>query len=177
MKKRKKTVALFIFIILIGCFFVGLFLHMLNNPLSHEYYIFQNISECEQLIPSDQSNAKIEIYNNVSNDKDLKDLSYKDFFSMNYQSDTLEYELFAYEFEDSDSALKYYVNATGQRIYEKKLPLESEDENNLLYASKGMSYYRIVVIHKNTAYQLIAPNRYQKEVNELLASSFSIKMP
>ena len=95
---------------------------------------------------------------------------------MDYKSDSLQYEIFAYEFEDSDSALKYYVNVTGQTSYEKKLPLDDTDENKLLSASSGMSSYRLIVVYKNMAYQIIAPKQYKSELHGLLSSTFSIKI-
>ena len=155
----------------------GFFIQIFKSINTHdEYYIFDEIGECDNLIPSDSTDIKIEIYDTASKDKDLQDLSYNDFFAMHYKSDSLQYEIFAYEFEDSDSALKYYVNVTGQTSYEKKLPLDDTDENKLLSASSGMSSYRLIVVYKNMAYQIIAPKQYKSELHDLLSSTFSIKI-
>ena len=146
------------------------------NPLSHEYYIFDQISECEQLIPVNQTDVKADRYNDASGDKDAKGLSYDEFFGMNFKSDELEYEIFAYGFEDKDAALKYFVNVTGKTSYEKKLPLDNEDENKLLSASKGISQYRVVITYQNKSYKIISSNKYQDEIDELLSKTFSIKI-
>ena len=175
MKKRTKPTILIISIaaiILIG-FFVQMFM---GNNTHDKYHIFAEIGECNKLIPVDQTNIKMDMYGTASKDKDLQNLSYNDFFAMDYKSDSLQYEIFAYEFEDSDSALKYYVNVTGQKSYEKKLPLDDTDENKLLSASSGMFSYRLIVVYKNMAYQIIAPKQYKSELHNLLSSTFSIRI-
>ncbi len=150
--------------------------YMFTHPLSGGYYIFQNISECEQLIPNDQSGVTVDRYDSPDKDTNLNGLLYKEFWGMNLSSDEIEYEIFAYEFEDSDSALKYYVNETGQNSYLNKLPLSMDDENKLFSASKGIPSYRLIVIYKNRAYKVISPSKYADSVNELLASIFSQKV-
>ena len=173
-RKTKRTIlSIAIATIVLTGFFIQIF-KSINTY--NEYYIFAEIGECDNLLPSDQTNVKIEIYDTVSNDKNLQDLSYNNFFAMDYKSDSLQYEIFAYEFEDSDSALKYYVNVTGQTSYEKKLPLDDTDENKLLLASTGMFSYRLMVVYKNMAYQIIAPKQYKAELHDLLSSTFSIKI-
>lgn len=155
---------------------VGFIVYMLNYYSPNEYFIFENIDECEQLIPDSQSDLTIERYDTPDKDKKLKGLSYKHFWGMNYQSNELKYQIFAYEFVDSDSALKYYINVTGQKSYEKKLPLSNDDDNKLLSSAKGMSYYRIVAVYQNKAYLLIAPKQYAEGINNLLANTFSYKL-
>ena len=173
-RKTKLTILIIaIATIVLSGFFVQIFKSINTYD---EYYIFAEIGECEKLLPSDQTNIKIEIYDTVSNDKNLQDLSYNHFFAMDYKSNSLQYEIFAYEFEDSDSALKYFVNVTGQTNYEKKLPLDDNDENKLLSASSGMFSYRLVVVYKNMAYQIIAPKQYKSELHDLLSSTFSIRI-
>lgn len=149
---------------------------MLNSSLTNEYFIFQNIEECELLIPEEQSQIDVNRYDSPDNDTNSKGLSFNSFWGMKFQSDSLKYEIFAYEFVDSNSALKYYVNVTGQHSYEKKLPLNSQDENKLLSASKGMSSYRIVAVYQNKAYLIMAHKQYEDEINKLLANTFSQKI-
>ena len=177
MKKRIShsqiiTTSLITFAIICAVFFITTAL----NPLPNNYYIFQDIDECKFLIPSDLSDVKVEYYDEPTKDRDIKDLSYTAFFGMNYKSNTLKYEIFAYEFEDSDSALQYFVNVTGQTSYKKRLPLDENDENKLLAANKGTSCHIIVVL-QNKAYKINIPNKYINEVNELLGNTFSQKLP
>ena len=109
-------------------------------------------------------------------DKNLKNLSYESFFGMNFHSNELEYEIFAYEFVDSDSALKYYINVTGQNSYEKELPLDDSDENKRLSSSKGMSSYRLIAVHQNKAYVIVAPKQYEDVINKMLTTTFSFQL-
>ena len=173
MMNKKRLAPTVLCLILFAVVGIVLLTYMTLNPLTREYFIFQNIEECELLIPTDHSNAEIIRYDSPSKDKKLKGLPYNNFWAVKFESDTLEYEIFAYEFVDSDSALKYYINVTGKNSYEKNLPLKSEDENKLFCASRGMFFYEIVVIYQNKAYQIIVPNRYEDEVNNLLATAFS----
>lgn len=169
----KKKLPILISLSITFLFIVGFIIYVLNYSSPNEYFIFQNINECNQLLPADQSNLTIDRYVLPDKDKNLKDLSYEHFWGMKFYSAELEYEIFAYEFRDSSSALKYYINVTGQNSYKKELPLSNDNANRRLSASKGLSSYRLVVVYQNKAYLVIAPNEYEDEINKLLAETFS----
>lgn len=149
---------------------------MLEYSSPNEYFIFQTIDECEKLIPADQNDLIIEQYASPDKDKNLKDLSYESFFGMKFHSNELEYEIFAYEFVDSNSAFKYYINVTGQNSYEKELPLDDNDENKRLSSSKGMSSYRLIAVYQHRAYVIVAPKQYEDTINNVLATVFSFQL-
>ena len=172
----KKNIPVFICFGVILLFIVGFIVYMLNYSSPNEYFIFQTIDECERLIPSDQTELIIERYVSPEKDKNLKNLSYESFFGMNFHSNELEYEIFAYEFVDSDSALKYYINVTGQNSYEKELPLDDSDENKRLSSSKGMWSYRLIAVHQNKAYVIVAPKQYEDVINKMLTTTFSFQL-
>jgi len=172
-KKNTIIVVSIVFVILIA-FTIQIFNSLTQTP--GNFYIFNSISECEKLIPVDKSNINVEIYDDNNKDENSKGLLYNGFFGMNYESEELKYEIFAYEFENADSALSYYVNVTGQKSYEEKLPLNSSDENKLLSASSGMFSYSLIVVYKNMAYQINAPKQYKNEIIEMLSTTFSIKV-
>lgn len=169
----KKNLTLLICLSISFLFIVGFVVYMLNYSSPNEYFIFQDINECSQLLPAEQSNLTIDKYALPEKDKYLNDLSYDHFWGMKFYSTELEYEFFAYEFVDSDSALKYYISVTGQNSYEKELPLSSDDPNRRLSSSNGMFFYRLVVVYQNKAYLVIAPDEYEDEINQLLAKTFS----
>lgn len=181
---KRKKLAIFMgsgSIAIISIVFVAIVVFALSymlftQPPSGGYYIFQDISECEQLIPNDPAGVTVDRYDSPDKDANLKGLPYKEFWGIKFSSDEIEYEIFAYEFEDSDSALKYFVNETGKNSYLKKLPLSEDDENKNFSASKGMFSYRLIVIYKNRAYKVTAPSEYANSVNELFASIFSQKV-
>ena len=154
----------------------GFALYMMKCSTPNPYFIFQNIDECERLIPSDQSKLTIERYASPGKDSNLKGLSYNAFWGMEFRSSDLKYEIFAYEFVDSNSALKYYINVTGQTSYEKELPLNERYENKRLSSSKGMSSYRLIAVYQNKAYVIVAPKQYEDIINKMLASTFSFQI-
>ncbi len=155
---------------------VGFVVYMLKSSSPNEYFIFQNINECNQLLPADQSDLTIDRYTLPEKDKYLNNLSYEHFWGMKFYSAELEYEFFAYEFVDSNSALKYYINVTGQSSYKKELPLSSDNPNRRLCSSKGMFSYILVAVYQNKAYLVIAPDEYDNEINKLLAETFSYQL-
>ena len=168
----KKKSPILVIIISFVVFAIVAFTYMsLTGPLPSEHYIFQNIEECENLIPTDMADESFELYDMPTNDKDLDGLSYNNFFGGNFKSDALQYEIFAYEFENYDSALKYYANVVGQNFNS----LKELERDSFFLASQGTSY-QLVVIFQNKAYKLNAPNKYIDETSELLANTFSQKL-
>lgn len=172
----KKNLPILFGLIVVLILIAGFVIYMLNYSSPNEYFIFQNINECEHLIPADQTDLTIERYASPEKDKNLKELSYESFFGMKFHSNELEYEIFAYEFVDSNSALKYYINVTGQNSYKKELPLSQDDDNRRLSGSKGMFFYRLVVVYQNKAYLVIAPTQYGDAIDKLLADTFSYQL-
>lgn len=155
---------------------VGFALYMMKCSTPNPYFIFQNIDECERLIPSDQSKLTIERYASPDKDSNLKGLSYNAFWGMEFHSSDLKYEIFAYEFVDSNSALKYYINVTGQNSYKKELPLNDDNENKRLSSSKGTLSYRLIAVFQNKAYVIFAPQQYEDAINKMLATAFSFQL-
>ncbi len=172
----KKKLSGLICLSVIFVFIIGFILYVFNFSEPDEFYIFQNIDECEKLIPAEQSDSVVERYNTPDKDKELKNLSYENFWGINYVSDQLEYEIFAYEFIDFDSALKYYINVTGKDAYEKELPLGNDGDNKYFSSTKGMFLYEVVVVYQNKAYRLTAPVQYADDINNLLANTFSYQL-
>lgn len=162
-------------IILFAGIVVTVLVSMLLTSKPGEYYIFQNIEECERLLPSNSSDIQIERYKESSTDANSKGLLYRDFWGIRIESDTIEYELFAYEFNDFDLAKRYFANVTGKNE-DMKLPVNEQGDCYTFSLSKGMFSYCIVVVCGNRAYKLTAPNKYADDINMLLASTFSQKI-
>ena len=155
---------------------IGFVVYVFNFSEPPEFYIFQSIDECERLIPTEHSDYAVEKYNSPDKDKELKNLSYEKFWGMNYESDDLKYEIFAYEFKDSDSALRYFINVTGKDLFEKDLPLSDDDKNEYYSSSKGMFSYDVVVVCQNKAYRLTAPVQYANDIKDLLKNTFTYQL-
>ena len=101
-KTKKCTI---IIVSIVSIILIGFFIQILNSQ-PDDFYIFNEIDECEKLIPVDKSNINFAIHDVADKDNDLKGLLYNDFFGMSYESEKLKFEIFAYEFEDADSALR-----------------------------------------------------------------------
>lgn len=172
----KKNLPILLGLIVAFLLIAGFVIYMLIFSSPNEYFIFQTIDECEQLISTDQTDLLIERYASPEKDKNLKELSYESFFGMKFHSNEMEYEIFAYEFVDSNSALKYYINVTGQSSYEKELPLSDDKENKRLSSSKGKSSYRLIAVYQDKAYVIVAPKQFEEAINKLLGTTFSCQL-
>lgn len=171
-----KKIRLAICLVLCLGIIIGALINIIATPFNNEFFIFQDLSECEQLFPVGHSNVIVQRYDTPNGDKNLKGLPYVGFFGMTYQSNAYEYEIFAYEFENSDVALNYYINVTGRDGLQKKTPLRNNEDAFLSY-SQGMFSFQIVVAYQNKAYQLRAPKQHEAKISTLLANTFSKKFP
>lgn len=116
------------------------------KPKDVEVYIFTDLSEC-QAIESDQfTNAQVTVYDSPSNDKYIKDLDYSNFYACNYSSAQMHFELFAYEFPDSETAQAYFRNATGQA--------GNKTVNYLISEGLFSQTHHRIVCSKNLAYSI-----------------------
>ena len=124
-------------------------------PRISDFYIFNTIEECEIIESEKSENAIITIYDSPKTDKNLKDLAYNQLYAVKYDSDELDFEIFAYEFSTSDSAKKYFENNTG---------IETELNTHYL-ASGGITKYKVVVIDGCNAYYATTA---QKDYEEMM---------
>ena len=128
-------------------------------------YMFQNLEECKQLKSYEQIPAQIVEYLDPTIDKNYNDLNYKFFWGMKYQSENLEYEIFAYEFTSKDYALKYYVNVTEDDTSDYITWIEIFSDNQ----------YEFVVIENDKVYVIKSSSLYIDSINKMLSDTFSVK--
>ena len=160
--KRRRSAVLGIVVLLCVVFgWVSLCIHYLRNRDDH-VYIFQDIEECRKLALY-ENDATVTLYDDPDRDKNYRGQSYLSFVDMNYQSKTMSFTLYAYEFENEDLAKQYFVKATGKEY----------DSDYCWSKSGGMTQYQIVVAFENKAYCLTTKLRYIKPVDALLAKEFS----
>ena len=79
----------------------------------------------------------------------------------------IEFEIFAYEFKDSDSAKRYFNNVTGKN---------SEELDTNFSASMGMTSYRLVIIDFKKAYIVQGPSNNAEEIQDFLKENFTVKI-
>ena len=138
--------------------------------------IFQDLDECKLLKWYEQTAAAIDEYLDPKVDKSYKGLEYQSFWGMKYRSENLSYEIFAYEFNSKDNALKYYIDATGDDKYADRLPVEDSNKNILWLKTFRDNEYQIIVIEGNKAYKLVSSNLIIDKIDEMLSVVFSVKV-
>ena len=144
------------------------------NNSSSIYYIFADISECEKLLSYENTNnQKVIKQLTPNNDEKLKKLPYNQYFAIEYKSDTLYYQIYAYEFYNSDDALNYFVNVTGQTSFYSHANKQYHDVYFLEY--KGLSFYNIVVSVENKAYRITTRKKHENEIKRMLGNVFSLE--
>ena len=131
-----------------------------------EVYIFDDITECQNIITNKSDDVDIEVYETPNSDKYLKDLEYEDFFACKYVCDDFEFEIFAYEFVDSDTNKQYFENVTDRT---------SERYSDFL-SWGGISNYSSVVINGNNAYIIHSSTSNKNKVTKFIATVFSVKL-
>lgn len=131
-----------------------------------DVYIFQDIKECQNIIANKDENTDIEVFDTPNDDKYLKDLRYNDFFSCRYSCDDFDFEMFAYEFVDSDTSKEYFENVTDRT---------SERDSDFLSWGGILSYSRVVIDGKN-AYIIHSSTSNQEKINKFISTVFSVKL-
>ena len=133
---------------------------------SMKYYIFSEITECNNFTIDKKGGAEIIEYDTPDDDRYLENMKYKNFFAAKYKSSEFEFEIFAYEFENSDSAKEYFKNATGRT---------SDLDTNFL-SSGGITSQKIVVINFEKAYTLYTSADSSEQVKKFIGENFTIQI-
>lgn len=136
------------------------------GPGIMDFYIFSDIDECNNIEAFKSEDATITIYDSPDLDKNLGDLAYNDFFAAYYDSNELKFEIFAYEFVDSDSAKKYFERETG---------IETDISTRFL-ASGGIKTYNVIVIDDCNAYCANTSQKDSEDLKLFLGEIFSKKI-
>lgn len=131
-------------------------------PKPPVFYIFEDINECENIEKFKSEDAVVTIYDSPDSDKNLGDLQYDDFYCASYESKDMDFEIFAYDFVDSDTAKEYFRNETGLQ--------EIRDTHFL--ASGGIGY-SIIVLDNDRTYIATFKTRDLEEVKTFLSKVFS----
>ena len=161
-KKRALWIVVGLFVAMFAIAFV------LNSiePKPVNVWIFDDISECEAITQLSYEDAELVKYETPTADKHLKNLSYSRFFAAEYKSKEVEFEIFAYEFNDFASAQKYFENVTG---------IDGSSVSNFVISS-GMTRSEIVVLDNERAYTVLTSRADLKETERALGELFSKKL-
>lgn len=136
------------------------------GPDNTDFYMFEDISECDNIEVLKSEDVVITVYDAPDSDKNLGDLEYDEFYGAEYESAELDFKIFAYEFSNSDVAKEYYKNETG---------METE-LNTVFLASGGMAKYSIIVVDSNRAYCAYTTQKDSEDLQLFLGEIFSKKI-
>ena len=161
MKKRLLiTLIVFSLIVTVGLTAIALRTRKLVDT---NIYIFANIQECNAL----DATGKFIPYSDVSKDSHIGELPYTAFYAGEYKDEFVEFQIFAYEFSDTEAARAYFKHTTGK---------DSKQLTQNFSLSEGMRNARIVVFSENHAYVAYFSNDSTQEVLEILKDIFSTKI-
>ena len=149
-------------------------MNSIGQITDHEFYpiyvyMFQEIEECENLIHYEQIDSTITRYHDANIDPNIKGFEYKSFFGMYYQSDNMEFEIFAYEFTNKENAFTYYAIVNEDEY----ISLEKEATFTKVH---GQNNYEIIVARSNKVYKLTTSNLMIDQIDKMLSTVFSIKI-
>lgn len=144
----------------------------ISKYLSYPMYMFmfEDFNECKQLMNYGEIEAEVKVYDDPTTDKDYTDIVYKTFWGMSYMSEDLNYEIFAYEFDNRQSALKYSSIAAEDD--------EASCDEYGIYWIKMFTpnEYIIVVMENNFVYKIVSPKDSNYKIDKMLSSMFSQKI-
>lgn len=131
-----------------------------------DFYIFSDITECESITQLNYQNSEVIKYDTPINDEYVKELTYLNSYAAQYSSTTLQFELYAYEFESAEVAKQYFQNATGK----------NDGKSTTFLLSSGIKKSELVVIDENRAYFAFTSRTQTGEMRKALSEIFSVKL-
>ena len=171
MKKRESiplpsVYAVILTLIFLGCCALFVFREV-TRIHTEEFFIFEDISECENIITNRTKDATVELINDPAGDKLYNEsFSYTSFWGAEYASDSLNFVIYAYEFDSRETAKAYYeVNSE-----------HNTREESAAITQKICFRGQITVFNDNTAYVIYTRSSKVDEVMEFISNCFSVKV-
>jgi hypothetical protein len=156
--------------IIIAC---SLLFSACNHATFSSYTVFSDIKECEALKNSNLEGACFEEYDISEKDRYLKELAYTACFAGRFSCDEFDFEIYAYEFADVDTAKQYFENATGKQQ-------ESDHKRNFsLVQGIGIPLFNtsFTVYEGKNAYRIYTDNwKDWKHIKALLDEIFTVQV-
>lgn len=167
MKKQKIygiiAVVIFLSVTLLPLF-VSVIREKIEYPDGRSFCIFSDISDCEKF--EEYDGVEVKKHDTPKKDKYLKDLKYERFYAGEISSRDFEFDIFAYEFCDEESAKKYYDNVTGV----------DTERNSTYLSSWGTFSGELVVIHGKNAYILRTSTYDRNQALDFINEIFKVKV-
>ncbi len=158
-KKRKSRLVLILLIVLI--LIPGVVLGVIEFSSYKQVNIFADIHECEKL-------ENMVDDTQVPTDRHLKDSSYENAFAHEMKCDNKKFTIYAYEFEDVESAVSYYAAVVR---YTPKIHVNYTISTNLFVSSK------MIVMCNENVYRIECGNVWDLiHIRRCLDSVFTINI-
>jgi hypothetical protein len=129
------------------------------------FMIFESIEECKKIEELSYTNVTVEVYDSVDIDMYIDEFEYTDYYIADFHSEELVFSIWAYEFRDEKTALKYYCAAAGQYEYSAPLAYIRSHITTKMYVRNENKVYRTQCYHN-----------FYYELRTSLASIFSFEL-
>lgn len=136
------------------------------DGVQNEAYMFADISECENIVLNKSEDTEVTVYDTPEKDKNLKDFEYDSFYAVKYKSKEMNFEIFAYDFVDIDTAKNYFEECANRECI----------GNKDFYISSDLINHTIRAFDEDKAYVLYSRLGYRESVNEFLSNVFSVSI-
>ena len=133
--------------------------------IGNDYRYFATMEECKNIELMKEDGAEVEVYETPEKDKKAKDLEYEQFYGCKYCSDTMTFELFAYDFSNKEDAQTYFKRHTGK---------DGRDVN--FSSSTGMFHFELRMLNEETAYFVKGKAKDEEEILAYLRECFSVSL-
>ncbi len=148
--------------IICSVFGVLIFLASCSVIYRDRYCIFSNISEFEIIESEFLNQGEVEKYNDTSKDENIKELQYVAHYAAYYTCEDFEFEIFAYEFENSDASREYHKNVSVET-----------DKSVSMHRTVGITQTKLVLIDNTMAYSAFYSNADAEQVEHFFCTAFS----
>ena len=151
-------------VFLCGCSNSGFNLFdMFDEFDSMELYMFEEIEQCEKIVENKSEDAIVTVMETPSTDKKLRSLPYEEFWGCEYASDEMEFTLYAYVFQDYDTASKYYRRAASR----------TSNDSIEFSISGNFFHYTNVMISDTRVCAVYTKGKHEKATRDYLNSIFT----
>ena len=151
-----------------GCWFEDAFdAFFYKKTSSQDIYMFENLDELRNMEKSFEKYGQVQSLE-AYEDEFLNNLKFENNYLAKYKCEEFEFEIFAYEFEETNLAKKYYFNIEGKQIF--------EDYNVWRLYLNENGNVSIIALNYSDIYRISYKKTNEKAINELLSKHLSYKI-
>lgn len=154
-----------VFSLVVAIVFIHSGLTAKDRLASTDLDMFATFEECQQIEANKEAGATVYLAS-PEYDYALKDLAPVSCYGCDYTSDTMSFQLFAYEFATEEDAAAYFENETGK-----------DDQPAVTYLNSGNPLnFRSIVKDHEKVYRYYCLAKYRDEVTAYVNDCFSVDL-